>query len=386
MIFSADRLISNKKPVLRWLSDHRLHIYLWSIFILWEVVIVGFGFGSFGKFSNYAIHYLANIIIFYVHARVLELSFKDPATAFWKTPVFVLLEIIIYVAFVFYLDRFLFRYTTILEGRPMYTGYAAVIRLAWRGLYFMFFGTAYWLLIRFLKERKEKEQVDQQLFKMLLDKEKMDKELAQAKMAFLKAQINPHLLFNTLEFMHQKMRIHAPDDAKAMIYLSEMMRYAASIDHNDEYIQVGEEIVQCENLIILQRMVHHGLYFDFAYAPDVQDIKFIPLVLMTVLENMFKHGDLYSTDHRASLNIYMDEEYFNIESVNLSNAVPHHPGLKSGLQNIKARLDNAYHENASILYGLNEEGLFKLHIRVSKKAIEKSEAHFYPFSVVSDVE
>ncbi len=58
------------------------------------------------------------------------------------------------------------------------------------------------------------------------------------------------------------------------------------------YVYLSEEIAQCENLIDLHRTTQGAIYIELANGPDLGEIKLIPLVLLTILEDIFKHGIL----------------------------------------------------------------------------------------------
>ncbi|MFC4141236.1 histidine kinase [Pedobacter mendelii] len=350
------------------LKNYQVHIIAWTAFIFWESVIIGLIYGRFGNFSNYAIHYAVNICIFYLHAYVLQQGFKNPKQAFWKLPLFIISETVVYVSFIYGMDSLLIKYTQVIShaiGNP----FQQVLTVLWRCLFFIFFGTGYYFLIRFLSIKLEKERVDKQRFKILLEKEKMEKELALSKNAFLKAQINPHLLFNTLEFVYQRFKYHSPKDAEAILHLADIMRYAASTEDTGEFISLAEEIQQCENLILLYKLTNTNTYINLAYATDINKIKIIPLILITVLENMFKHGNLTSPANSASLDIFVNKNELIISSRNKTSLTKPNYGLNAGLNNIKNRLAFTYGNNSSLEYFTDEDNFFTLTITISCKVL-----------------
>jgi len=353
------------------IKKYKAHIIAWSAFIFWESVIIGLIYGQFGNFSNYAIHYALNISIFYVHAHVLMFSLKHQKHAVWKLPLFLFLETLFFVAIVYGIDTVLFKYTQVFSkeiGEPV----TRALTVLWRCLFFMFFGTGYYYLMSFIEAKSEKDRIDKQRFKILLEKEKTEKELVQSRNAFLKAQINPHLLFNTLEFIYQKFRHHSPKDAEAMLYLADIMRYAASSNDLGEYINLGEEIVQCENLIHLYELTNPCTNLELAYAPDTTELSFIPLILITVLENMIKHGYLAGSAGRSSLDIFIDDNELIIASRNKLLSAPSRSGLGSGLNNIKNRLAFAYGNDCTLEYFIEEGNYFVLTIKVNMNAIKNN--------------
>ena len=233
----------------------------------------------------------------------------------------------------------------------------------------MIFSTSYFFLKRYLSEKAEKQRIEKQRFQMLIDKERMDKELVMAKNAFLKAQINPHLLFNTFEVIHQKIRQHSPEDAQVMVYLSDMMRFAAATEHNEGYVKLSDEITQCQNLIKLHQLTQEQVFIEVAFSPDVLEIRLIPLVLLTLLENMFKHGHLFDQDNKATIDVYLVDGMLRIESRNLPGLVKSNIGFGSGLDNIRTRLDYTYGNGAEMNAFMDEDGFYCLSIAIREKAL-----------------
>src|SRR5690606_15717437 len=126
---------------------------------------------------------------------------------------------------------------------------ASLIKITWRGLYFIGFSTGYYFLINLLKERERTATLEKQQLHQIIAQQKMEKELTNAQNAYLRAQINPHFLFNTLNFIYNKTRKSAPVAADAILTLSAMMRYAVESSEEKGYIAIEEEIEQVHNLI-----------------------------------------------------------------------------------------------------------------------------------------
>jgi two-component system LytT family sensor kinase len=354
-----------------WIRLNRVHLIAWTCFIFWESILTGLIFGAFGKIGNYVIHYIINIALFYIHAWLLEKVIVFPRQAIWKIPLFIVLELVIYCYGVWAMDMLLIKYTDLIPAGFIPT-ITRIYRLLWRSSFFLLFSTGYFFIKRYINEKTEKERIEKQRFQMLLDKERTDKELLMSKNAFLKAQINPHLLFNTFEFIHQKIRQHSPEDAQVMIYLSDMMRFAAATEHNEGYVTLNEEITQCQNLIKLHQLTQGQVFIELAFSPDVLDIKLIPLVLLTILENMFKHGNLFDSDNKATIDIYMGGTLLKIESRNLPALVKSKIGFGSGLDNIRTRLDYTYGNDAEMKALIDEDGFYCLTIAIEEKVLEEA--------------
>lgn len=351
-----------------WLHTYRIHIIAWSVFIFWETVVVIYWVGMPGTFGNYAIHYTINITFFYTYTLLLEKATAFHNGAIWKVPLVVISTILIYLGIVTGVDILLNTYTNILPGE-LPSLRIRIAKVLYRGSFFLLFSTGYYFLKRFIKEKTEKSRIEKQRFQMLIEKEKMEKELAMSKNAFMKAQINPHLLFNTFEFVHQKLIAHSPEDAKVMLYLSDMMRFAASTQHNQGFVYLSEEISQCENLIALHHITQGAIYVELASGPDLDEIKLIPLVLLTILENMFKHGNLNNVENKATIAVYTYDGKLHIESRNLPRLVKSKVGFGSGMDNISNRLKYAYHQDAEMIAGIDEEGFYTISISISLNAL-----------------
>ena len=363
-----DRLKRSVTMLQKWLHTYRIHIIVWTVFIFWETVMVIYFLGQLGTFGNYAIHYTLNITLFYTYALLLDKATTFPNGALWKVPVVVVSTILIYLGTVTGIDILLNTYTNILPGE-LPSLKVRISKVLYRGSFFLLFSTGYYFLKRFIKEKTEKSRIEKQRFQMLLEKEKMEKELAMSKNAFMKAQINPHLLFNTFEFVHQKLSTYSPEDAKVMLYLSDMMRFAANTQHNEGFVHLSEEISQCENLIGLHHITQGAIYIEMASGPDLDEIKLIPLVLLTILENMFKHGNLSDVENKASIAVYTIDGKLHIESRNLPRLVKSKVGFGSGMDNIRNRLNYAYHQDAEMTAGIDEEGFYQVNISISLSAL-----------------
>ncbi|WP_186462419.1 sensor histidine kinase [Pedobacter suwonensis] len=363
-----DRLKQTPNMIYNWAYRYRVHLIAWASFIFWESIIVGLISGVFGTLGNYVIHYIVNICLFYFHVWLLEKATSSTRHAIFKIPLAVIFELALYVGFVFYLDIFLRKYTNFISiaAPPAET---RLLTLLWRSSFFLLFSTGYYFLKQFISERTERYRIEKQRFQMLLEKEKMEKELAMSKNAFMKAQINPHLLFNTFEFVHQKLSTYSPEDAKVMLYLSDMMRFAANTQHNEGFVYLSEEISQCENLIGLHHITQGAIYIEMASGPDLDEIKLIPLVLLTILENMFKHGNLSDVENKASIAVYTIDGKLHIESRNLPRLVKSKVGFGSGMDNIRNRLNYAYHQDAEMTAGIDEEGFYQVNISISLSAL-----------------
>lgn len=142
-----------------------------------------------------------------------------------------------------------------------------------------FFGFLF-LFIKIVKNRaEEKNQIE------LLYKEKAVSELN-----FLKAQIHPHFLFNTLNNLYALTLDKSDKAPKVVEKLSEMLDYML-YQGNDERVPIQREIDLIQNFIDLE-MLRYGDRLALTFDQKIEDTsaEIAPLVLLSIVENAFKHG------------------------------------------------------------------------------------------------
>jgi sensor histidine kinase YesM len=112
---------------------------------------------------------------------------------------------------------------------------------------------------------------------------------SQAELNLLKLQVQPHFLFNALNSIYYRVYKADPPSAGLIERLADIMRYFVDESPKDE-VPVSTEVAFIENYIALERIrIRHGVavQFEKAYNPD---LRIPPMLLMTFVENIFKHG------------------------------------------------------------------------------------------------
>jgi two-component system, LytTR family, sensor kinase len=114
-------------------------------------------------------------------------------------------------------------------------------------------------------------------------------------LAFLKAQINPHFLFNTLNNVYS-LALHKSDKtADAVLKLSGLMRYTL-YESNTAKIPLEKEITFCKDYIELERMRHSTrVRIELNVPAELDHYSIAPLIIFPFIENAFKHGIRNST-------------------------------------------------------------------------------------------
>lgn len=338
------------RKYLTFIVNYRIHFITWLLFIFYEVVITGLLRGQFATVGNYFVFYSFNIILFYFHAHVIMPAAKIKTKhVIWRLPLLVAAEVVIYVPLILYTVRFLVKYADLDLYSPVAFDQRIVLSTVWRAIYFIFFSLGYYFLINYIKERKIAQEAEKERLLMIIENQNVQAELIKSQHAHLKAQINPHFLFNTLSFIYSNTRKTAPEAAETIMTLSDMMRYAIQDDSERTFTDLMLEIEQVENLIKLHQIKSDNKFnIIFEYDEHLAEVQIIPLVLITLVENMFKHGDLLQEDHPALISVDLAQNILIIETQNLINPQAKPTSHHIGLENIKKRLNMVYAEKAGL--------------------------------------
>ena len=173
--------------------------------------------------------------------------------------------------------------------------------------------------------------------------EELKRQNLQAEMDYLKYQINPHFIMNTLNNIHSLIDIDAAYAQDAVIELSKMMRYVL-YESGHEAITLEKDIQFMENYIKLMRIRYTedvDIRFDYPDLPH--DVTIPPLLLIVFVENAFKHGVSYNHPSFIRLKIeYADGQVTSTltNSRHTAQSSKHPAGI--GLENVRKRLELIY--------------------------------------------
>jgi two-component system, LytTR family, sensor kinase len=203
-----------------------------------------------------------------------------------------------------------------------------------------------------------------------LRSEQRNKEIAneklKAELSFLKAQINPHFLFNTLNNIYSLATDQSEHTAPAIMKLSNIMRYVLTEARND-LVPLEKEIQFTTNYIELQKMRLTGKSnIDFTVKGDPFGRQIAPMLLLPFVENAFKYG--ISTRELSPITILFeikeDSLYFSVTNhkhINTALKVADNTGI--GINNTKRRLDLLYDEQYALTID-NAATEFIVHLKI----------------------
>ncbi|WP_379073528.1 sensor histidine kinase [Pedobacter vanadiisoli] len=353
-----------------WFKSNRLHLIFWTIYIMYEAGLTGIFAGRFGKAENYIVHYALNISLFYFHYWMMK-KFASKHLYLLFFLLLILLEIAIYIPFLATLNHLFTDYNQSSIRTFFGINHKFIASATYRSIFFIIVSTGYWFLRQYLNERKKAEEIEQDRLQQIVKKETAEKNLLLAQNAHLRAQVNPHFLFNVLTFIHRRIRKSDKIAGEVVISLTSLMRYAIETSQNTEMVLLSEEISQVYDLVNILRVLK-GDEFNIEIKVDhnISEIKLIPLLLLTVTENMYKHGDLSDVNNCGVLTIYQSNNTLTIESKNLICEKKKSLTLKTGLKNLRERIRDFYGTRAEI-ESLEHEGMFHLTISIP---VRKSKA------------
>lgn len=377
-IYYPERIILMTKIFKNWINRSRIHLIVWSIFIVWESVVIGLSSGIFGHPLTYAAHYMLIISVFYTHALfALPWSAENIRHLFWRLPFITLLEISVFILCSYGVDYILILAGFLKTTQALTLTIPYTMRMLYRGLYFIGFATGYYYLFTYLNEKKKTNELRQLNYEGIIQQKMAEEALIKAQNAFLMAQINPHFFFNTLDFLYHNILDVSPQSAEAINSLASMMRFAIDADKIGEYIILGDEIEQVENLIYLNQL-RKPLWVRLRVDENVKELCFIPLVILTLVENIFKHGDLTTPEHEAEINIFINEDNLFIRTCNLPIERSTSGRSHTGLKNTAQRLQNVYGVNVDFTYGMSETGYFNVQLIIPLEKMQHSFLFSYP--------
>ncbi len=173
---------------------------------------------------------------------------------------------------------------------------------------------------------------------LLVEQDKMAAELS-----YLKAQVNPHFLFNTLNSIYAMAIAKDEQTPAAIVQLSDLMRYITRDAHND-YVPLEKEIAYISNYIALQQArLGDTIAVEYSVEGDMTGKMIAPLLLVSFIENAFKHG--VNPDEDAAIHIKISVQQNDLE-LQVYNKKVHTVSLEEGhgigLANTKRRLQLIY--------------------------------------------
>ena len=203
----------------------------------------------------------------------------------------------------------------------------------WQTLVPLIFFAFIWLLFRFLDEQKQKED--------------MIKQHTEMELKFLKSQINPHVLFNNLNTIYSYSIEKPTETPELILMLSDNLKHVL-YDSNAQYVDLDKELQFLDNYIRFQKIRTEGVkQINYTTSVTSNYIKIGPLLLITIIENAFKHSVLNSV---ISIKIIEENNLLQCTCINdFENKITDTSQFKIGLINLEKRLQLLYPEKHQLV-------------------------------------
>ena len=172
-----------------------------------------------------------------------------------------------------------------------------------------------------------------------LEGEKKDMELQ-----FLKSQLNPHFLFNSLNNIYSLAYQKSEKTADAILKLSEIMRYMI-YESNDSWVDLSREVDYVNSFVELQKLrFKDGASVIITINGEVDGQKIVPLILISFVENAFKHGVANDPADPIKINIIANQKILHFSVSNKKSKTNKDAMGGVGLNNVERRLQLLYPE------------------------------------------
>lgn len=317
------------------------HLFIWVFYILYESSILLIIDGQrlnlweiLFNFSLYATIFYTNSL--YIFPRVINRQ------KYWYLAGIVLLSgLALLVRYVLYLYILPYLENQLLH--PFDSPKLFLAQSVWRVGYYSLLSLGYFFAINFVKIERKRHRLSELKTKRLLQLRDKERALVQAELNNLKSQINPHFLYNALHFFYAQIYPLSEKTANGILLLSNIMRYALKEGEINGKVMLEDEVEHLQNYILMNQLrFDNQLQIRFEVKGTVKYRMIIPLILITFVENCFKHGDLHSPEHMLLIRLEISEEQFFFFTHNKKQHGSKSPSTGIGLANVRRRLDLSY--------------------------------------------
>ncbi|MFL9482903.1 sensor histidine kinase [Chitinophagaceae bacterium LWZ2-11] len=287
-------------------------------------------------------------ITFYINYLVVLPRVFNPFK-WWKALIGFTLMMLLFLGLRYFTEQWL---TVRLFNRQNYFPGFSFLFYTHDNLYFgsrpIIISTVFWLIIRLMRLSDYN--------KFILEEKK------NAEIKFLKAQINPHFIFNTLNNIYSMVFLQSPKSLSAIEKLSSIIRFT-TYESQKEKIKLSDELDYIQSYVELEQLRHEQEGFVIL-SKDVNetDINIPPYILFPFVENALKHG-IASPAYPVEIELKANKKslYFTVTNA-IGNKKKDKPG-GIGLDNVKKRLE-IYYPNKHLLTIQNDQHNFTIHLQI----------------------
>lgn len=220
-----------------------------------------------------------------------------------------------------------------------------------------------WSVGMFAAASDQWQKAQQEILRSQADK-------ARAELAFLRAQINPHFLFNTLSNLYALATLKSDETAPGILKLSNLMRYLVEESAADS-VPLTRETDFIRNYIELQKIrLSTKTTVDFTVREVEPEVVIAPMILITFVENAFKYGISASRETLIRIDLSVQSGLLNFYCSNQvinKDRLPESTGI--GIENTRRRLQHIYPERHKLDITRSED-FYEVRLRIDLLASE----------------
>lgn len=337
------------------------------------------------KINNPQTHILSAIIFKITHSIYLFYSYlfliRYVAKTKPKVPVIIglfLLNIGIFIAIRYTVRFYIIPALHIPEPASMNLKIHLTNGLLWISNMFLYAIGYFYITRAIQKEKERREAVEHQLLAEHALHAK-EQERLQLENIALRAQINPHFLYNTLGFLYAKALPYSDELSEGIMRLSEIMQYSIKPQDASGLVLLEDEIEHVENVLEINKLrFGQAIYINFSYEVQRSGVKIVPLILLTLVENVLKHGQLNEAEYPATIHLELKGDQLTFTTHNKKRTGPKERSTSIGLNNTHKRLEAVYGNTYSLTSkDENDHFTVTLIIELTNKRMSVSESQLY---------
>ncbi len=312
------------------ISQALVHILFWMLFVFVSLFLFSDFYWKENPFLQYVV--LLVVIVYVNHFFLLPFFVKKK----------IYLGYVLVFSVISFLATLLYCYAFAQCGCSVFKCLSDYL---WQSLVPLIFFSFVWMLYRFIDKQEEVKQVKKQHVEMELK--------------FLKSQINPHVLFNNLNTIYSY-AIEKPEEAPELILmLSDNLKHVLH-ESNSKMVDLEKELHFIDNYMAFQKVRIEGVkQIDYSKTIDSYHHQIAPLLLITLIENAFKHSNLNSV---ITVSIHVKKGVLECICENGYNESLKVSSIKIGLQNLEKRLDLIYKD--AYTFKITKGDTFKVYLKL----------------------
>lgn len=320
-----------------------LHVLFWAGFVLLFSFI--FSYQSRFPFSFFLEHYLVNLIPFVlftyltIYVLVPSMLYKKRIVLFILTAV---LTSVAFAIFKLFTSKFIFYRFFVPDIFSPNEWISA--KLVFQNILWIWMPTMIFAAIKYFAE----------WFRTRNEKTEMEKKNLQAELKLLKAQLQPHFLFNTLNNLYVLALEKSDKTPDVVLKISELFHYVL-YECDAREVSLEKEMQLINNYIELEKLRYDSnLKINIKKHGELSSALIAPMMLFVLVENAFKHGVRNDTGNpvvNINIEVRNQEMVFSVKNTIPKDFVAGNIKKEDGvgLKNLKRRLDLLYHDNYSLI-------------------------------------